>query len=69
MIVTDLNISSGEVRELLFYMQKVKSFEQIYDLQMDSMVRMIWGVLLVMAGILIGFLLAYCICLHYLVGF
>ncbi|MFX1255902.1 MAG: hypothetical protein ACFFCZ_30125 [Promethearchaeota archaeon] len=56
--MTNLDISSEEIRELLFYMRKVKSFEEIYDLQMDAIIRLIWGLLIIGGGILDLFLVS-----------
>ncbi|RLG12822.1 hypothetical protein DRN69_06415 [Candidatus Pacearchaeota archaeon] len=46
------DISSSEIRELLSYMEKIKNFEKKYKLQLESVQRMIWGCLLLIAGIL-----------------
>ncbi|UCG00343.1 MAG: hypothetical protein JSW11_11910 [Candidatus Heimdallarchaeota archaeon] len=50
----DSTISSAEIKQLLYYMNRVKSFEKTFMIQKDSMERLIWGLLLIGAGILDG---------------
>ena len=50
----DSTISPAEIKQLLYYMNRVKSFEKTFIMQKDSMSRLIWGLLLIGAGILDG---------------
>ncbi|MFX0123094.1 MAG: hypothetical protein ACFFAE_05610 [Candidatus Hodarchaeota archaeon] len=50
----DSTISSADIKQLLYYMNRVKSFEKTFVMQKDSMSRLIWGLLLIGAGILDG---------------
>ncbi len=45
-------ISPEEIRELLSYMEKIKNFEKRYKLQIIAVERIIWGLLLIIAGII-----------------
>lgn len=45
-------ISPEEIRELLSYMEKIKNFEKRYKLQIIAVERIIWGLLLIIAGLL-----------------
>ncbi len=45
-------ISKDELRQLLYFMQRVKSFERTFMIQKDSIIRLIWGLLFIGAGIL-----------------
>ncbi|MFX0052901.1 MAG: hypothetical protein ACFFAJ_09505 [Candidatus Hodarchaeota archaeon] len=47
-------ISPADIKQLLYYMNRVKSFEKTFIIQKDSMSRLIWGLLLIGAGILDG---------------
>ncbi len=47
-------ISPADIKQLLYYMNRVKSFEKTFMIQKDSMSRLIWGLLLIGAGILDG---------------
>ncbi|MFX1284832.1 MAG: hypothetical protein ACFFB5_14320 [Promethearchaeota archaeon] len=47
-------ISPADIKQLLYYMNRVKAFEKTFMIQKDSMARLIWGLLLVGAGILDG---------------
>ncbi len=48
----DSPISPAEIKQLLFYMNRVKSFEKTFIIQKDSISRLIWGLLLIGAGVL-----------------
>ncbi len=50
----DSTISPAEIKQLLYYMNRVKSFEKTFNIQKESMSRLIWGLLLIGAGILDG---------------
>ena len=45
-------ISKEEIKQLLFFMNRIKAFEKTFSVQKDSMTRLIWGLLLFSAGIL-----------------
>ena len=45
-------ISKDELRQLLYFMQRVKSFERTFMIQKDSIIKLIWGLLFMGAGIL-----------------
>ena len=46
------DISKDELRQLLHFMQRVKSFERTFMIQKGSIIRLIWGLLFIGAGIL-----------------
>ncbi|MFX1515519.1 MAG: hypothetical protein ACFFC6_04360 [Promethearchaeota archaeon] len=50
----DSPISSTEIKQLLYYMNRIESFEKTFIIQRDSVSRLIWGLLLIGAGILDG---------------
>ncbi len=50
--MNDQSISKGEIKQLLFFMNRIKVFEKTFVVQKDSITRLIWGLLLVGAGIL-----------------
>jgi hypothetical protein len=50
----DSPISPAEIKQLLYYMNRVESFEKTFIIQKDSVSRLIWGLLLIGAGILDG---------------
>ena len=45
-------ISKAELKQLLYFMQRVKSFERTFMIQKDSIIKLIWGLLFVGAGVL-----------------
>jgi uncharacterized membrane protein SirB2 len=45
-------ISKDDIQQLLFFMNRIKAFEKTFIIQKDSMTRLIWGLLLLGAGIL-----------------
>jgi hypothetical protein len=47
-------ISPADIKQLLYYLNRVKSFEKTFIIQKDSMSRLIWGLLLIGAGVLDG---------------
>ena len=46
------DISKEELKQLLAFMHRIKAFEKTFIIQKDSMNRLIWGLLLLGAGIL-----------------
>ncbi|MHA2296470.1 MAG: hypothetical protein ACXAEU_00670 [Candidatus Hodarchaeales archaeon] len=50
--MSDKNLSTDDIKDLLYYLERVKSFEHVYTLQTDTMIRLIWGVLLFGASII-----------------
>jgi len=46
------DITPEEIKEFLNYMEKIKTFEDRYKLQIHAVERIIWGFLLIIAGIL-----------------
>jgi hypothetical protein len=50
----DSPISPVEIKQLLHYMNRIESFEKTFVIQKDSVSRLIWGLLLIGAGILDG---------------
>ncbi|MFW9996832.1 MAG: hypothetical protein ACFFD4_32620 [Candidatus Odinarchaeota archaeon] len=45
-------ISKDEIQQLLFFMNRIRAFEETFLIQKDSITRLIWGLLLIGAGIL-----------------
>jgi hypothetical protein len=45
-------ISKEEIKQLLFFMNRIKAFEKTFIIQKNTMTRLIWGLLLIGAGIL-----------------
>ena len=45
-------ISKEEIKQLLLFMNRIQAFEKTFIIQKDSMTKLIWGLLLMSAGIL-----------------
>ncbi len=45
-------ISKDEIKQLLFFMNRIKAFEKTFSVQKNSMTRLIWGLLIFGAGVL-----------------
>jgi hypothetical protein len=50
--MSETPISKEEIKQLLFFMNRIKAFEKTFIVQKNTMARLIWGLLLVGAGIL-----------------
>ncbi len=50
--MSETSISKEEIKQLLFFMNRIKAFEKTFVVQKNTMTRLIWGLLLVGAGIL-----------------
>jgi len=48
----ELDIKPTEIKALLKYVNRIQQYEEIFAYQLDTMVRMVWGLLLMIAGIL-----------------
>jgi hypothetical protein len=49
-------ISNADLKQLLHYMTRISTFEKVFIIQKDSMIRLIWGLLLIAGGVLEFFL-------------
>jgi hypothetical protein len=50
--MSEETISKEEIKQLVHFMNRIKSFEKIFIIQKDSMDRLIWGLFLFGAGLL-----------------
>jgi MFS family permease len=55
--MSNQQISKEEIKQLLGFMNRIKAFEKIYLLQKNSITKLIWGLLLMGAGVL-GFIIS-----------
>ena len=50
--MSESTISKEEIKQLLLFMNRIKTFEKIFVIQKESVTRLIWGLLLFSAGLL-----------------
>lgn len=57
LLMSNQQVSKEEIKQLLSFMNRIKAFEKTFIIQKNSIIKLIWGLLLMGAGVL-GFVIS-----------